>query len=128
MSVSGVSKWLIAAFVVALAACDDLPASFKRPPPPPPPLTLPPADGRAADIVIGDGYHYVVNYQGLEQSREKVFLRVARASAPELTYSDGLLAKQIAGAYCARYNRPLSPVAYGLFSMPAAWLFEGGCG
>jgi len=64
----------------------------------------------------------------LEQSRLKVFLRVARDSAPDLTYSDGLLAKRVAEDYCARYNRPLNPVAYGTFSNPNAWLFEGGCG
>lgn len=116
------------ALLLVLTACDDLPDEFKRPPPPPPPLTLPPADGRAAEIVPGDGFTYIVNYQALQQARLQVFLRVARASAPELTYSDGLLAKQIAEAYCALYNRPLNPVAYGTFSNPAAWIFEGGCG
>lgn len=110
---------------VVLSACDSLPDSFKRPPPPPPKLTLPHADGRQA-IVYNDGFDYVVNYQALEQSREKVFLRVAR-DGPDLTYSDGLLAKQIAVAYCARYNRLLNPVAFGTFSQPNAWLFEGGC-
>ncbi|MBC7476610.1 MAG: hypothetical protein H7317_00770 [Pseudorhodobacter sp.] len=115
------------ALCLALAACDSLPASFKRPPPPPPPLTLPPADGRQA-VLYNDGFDYVVNYQSLAQAREKVFLRVARNSAPDLTYSDGLLAKRVAEAYCARYNRPLNPAAYGTFSQPNAWLFEGGCG
>jgi len=113
--------------VLSVSACDDLPDSFKRPPPPPQPLTLPPADGRQT-ILYRDGFNYVVNYQALEQSRLKVFLRVARDSAPDLTYSDGLLAKRVAEDYCARYNRPLNPVAYGTFSNPNAWLFEGGCG
>ena len=112
---------------LTLAACDTLPASFKRPPPPPAPLTLPPADGRQA-MLWQDGFNYVVNYQALSKAREKVFLRVARASAPDLTYADGLLAKQVATAYCAKFNRPLNPVAYGTFSQPNAWLFEGGCG
>ena len=53
---------------------------------------------------------------------------VARTSAPDLTYADGLLAKQVATAYCAKFNRPLNPVAYGTFSQPNAWVFEGGCG
>jgi hypothetical protein len=115
--------------LVLLTGC-VMPESFKAPPPPPPPppLTLPLPDGRAADLQVeGDNYHYIVNYQALDQARLKVFLRVARASAPELTYSDGLLAKKVAEAYCAQYNRHLNPVAYGLFSTPGAWMFEGGC-
>lgn len=112
--------------LLALSACDNLPPSFKRPPPPPQPLTLPPADGRQA-VLYRDGFNYVVNYQGLDQSRLNVFLRVARASAPDLTYSDGFLAKEVAEAYCADYHRALNPGAYGTFSQPNAWLFEGGC-
>lgn len=92
-----------------------------------PPLTLPPADGRAAEVIIGDGYRYVANYQGLEQALDKVLLRVTRASAPELDYSDGLTAKKVAEAYCEGFNRGLDPVAYGKFSAPASWVFEGGC-
>lgn len=111
---------------LALTACADLPDSFRRPPPAPLPLTLPTADGRQA-MIWTDGFTYVVNYQALAQARKQVFLRVARASAPELTYSDGLLAKQVAEGYCAKYNRRLNPVAYGTFSQPDAWLFEGGC-
>ena len=91
------------------------------------PMTLPPADGRAAQIIIGDGFRYVVNLQGLDQSLGHVFLRVTRASAPEMDYSDGLTAKKVAEAYCAGFNRRLNPVAYGKFSAPASWLFEGGC-
>lgn len=91
------------------------------------PLTLPPADGRAAEIVIGDGFRYVVNYQGLDQSLGGVFLRVTRATPPEMDYSDGLTAKKVAQGYCAGFNRRLNPVAYGKFSTPASWLFEGGC-
>lgn len=120
-------SWISIVAMLALAGCDDVVASLRYPPLKPMPLTLPPADGRAAEIVIGDGYRYIVNYQALAQSREQVFLRVARASAPELTYSDGRLAKTVAEAYCHLYNRPLNPVAYGLFSAPNAWLFEGGC-
>ena len=112
---------------LTLSACDSLPDSFKRPPPPPPKLTLPPADGRQA-ILYSDGFNYVINYQALAQAREKVFLRVARDNGPDLTYSDGLLAKQVAMAYCAGYNRPLNAAAYGTFSQPNAWVFEGGCG
>ncbi len=94
---------------------------------PPGPLTLPPADGRAAEVGIGDGFRYVVNLQGLDQALGDVFLRVTRGSAPELGYADGLVAKKVAEAYCAEYNRKLDPAAYGKFSAPASWLFEGGC-
>lgn len=105
--------------VLALAACSE--------PAPQRPLTLPAADGRAAEIVIGDGFRYVVNQQALAQSLDQVYLRVTRASAPELGYADGLTAKTVAEAYCAGFNRALDPVAYGKFSVPASWLFEGGC-
>ena len=90
-------------------------------------MTLPPADGRAAEITIADGYRYVVNHQALEQALDHVVLRVTRTSAPEMTYSDGLTAKKVAEAYCVGFNRHLDPVAYGKFSTPASWLFEGGC-
>lgn len=127
MTVNVASKLVLLATLLALTACDDLPASFGRPPPPPQPLTMPPADGRAHIIVPGDGFRYVVNQQGLEQARGKVLLRVARASAPELTYSDGMIAKKVAQAYCAEFNRVVNPSAFGLFSAPSSWLFEGGC-
>ena len=113
-------------FAGLLSAC-EVPPSFIRPPPPPQPLTMPPADGRAHIIVPGDGFRYVVNQQGLEQARGNVVLRVARVSAPELTYSDGLIAKKIAQAYCAEFNRVVNASAFGMFSAPSSWLFEGGC-
>ncbi|MEO8244557.1 MAG: hypothetical protein ABI832_19860 [bacterium] len=109
----------IVASLVALTACS---APLVKPP-----LTLPPADGRIERVSIGDGYAYAVNYQALDQSREGVFLRVTRDSAPEMDYSEGLAAKRAAEAYCATYRRKLNPVAYGVFSTPASWLFEGGC-
>jgi hypothetical protein len=90
-------------------------------------MTLPIADGRAQEISIGDGYRYVVNQQALEQAYGKVFLRVTRATAPEMDYSEGLTASKVAEAYCAGYNRRVDPGAYGKFSVPASWLFEGGC-
>lgn len=124
-------RTLVPLAVLLLVGGCVLPEAFKAPPPPPPPpphpLTLPLPDGRAAEILFDDNFHYVVNYQALDQARLKVFLRVARATAPDMTYSDGLLAKKVAEAYCAQYNRHLNPVAYGLFSTPSAWLFEGGC-
>lgn len=94
---------------------------------PPRPMTLPAADGRAAPIIIGDGFRYVVNYQSLEQAGGKVVLRVTRATVPELDYADGLTAKKVAEAFCAGYNRALNPSAYGQFSAPASWVFEWGC-
>lgn len=113
------SSWLPSclAALLALAACDG----------PKGPLTLPPADGRAAQIIIGDGFRYVVNRQALEQAKGGVMIRVTRATAPELTYSDGLTAKKVAEAYCAEFNRGLNPSAYGQFSTPASWVFEWGC-
>lgn len=113
--------------LVLLAGCAAVPPSFARAPGTGQPLTLPAADGRAADVGIGDGFRYIVNRQALDQALGKVFLRVTRAGAPEMTYSDGLLAKRVAEAYCAEFNRELNPVAYGKFSTPASWLFEGGC-
>jgi len=91
------------------------------------PLTLPAADGRAAEIIIGDGFRYVVNRQALAQAQGGVLIRVTRATAPELDYSEGLTAKKVAEAYCGGYNRSLNPSAYGKFSSPASWVFEWGC-
>jgi len=91
------------------------------------PFALPPADGRASAVSIGDGFDYVVNLQALERAEGDVLLRVTRAVAPELTYSDGMRAKAVAEAYCAGFNRRLNPVALGAFSTPASWVFEGGC-
>jgi hypothetical protein len=93
----------------------------------PVPMTLPATDGRAHEVSIGDGFRYVVTLQALEQSLGGVVLRVTRASAPELDYSEGVTAKKVAEAYCAGFNRDLNTVAYGKFSAPASWLFEGGC-
>jgi hypothetical protein len=105
--------------MVVLAACAS--------PMAPVPLTMPAADGRASETVIGDGYRYVVTRQALDQALGGVVLRVTRASVPEFDYSEGLTAKKVAEAYCAGFNRRLNPVAYGKFSAPASWLFEGGC-
>lgn len=90
-------------------------------------LTLPPADGRASEIRLSDGYRYVITTRDSDLSLGGVWLRVTRASAPELTYSDGLAAKRAAEAYCAQFNRLLNPDALGRFAVPASWLFEGGC-
>lgn len=115
------------AVVLTMAGCDELPASFRAPPLPPVPLTQPAADGRAAQIIIGDGFRYIVNRQALAQAKGGVMIRITRATAPELTYSDGLTAKKVAEAYCAGFNRVLNPSAYGQFSNPASWIFEWGC-
>jgi hypothetical protein len=103
----------------ALASCAE--------PFPPRPLTLPAADGRAEQVVIGDGFRYVVNRQALSGAQGGVVMRITRASAPELDYSDGLTAKKVAEAYCAGFNRSLNPSAYGSFSTPASWVFGWGC-
>lgn len=123
----GLGRLLMVTLAGFLAGCDELPASFRAAPLPAVPLTLPAADGRATQIIIGDGFVYVVNRQALEQAMGGVMIRVTRASAPELTYSDGLTAKKVAEAYCAGFNRALNPSAFGRFSNPASWVFEWGC-
>jgi len=89
-------------------------------------MTLPPADGRV-ETVQHDLYSYQIARQTLEQSQGKVFLRVNRVNGPDMDYSEGQIAKDVAEAYCGRYNRQINPVAYGMFSAPGAWVFEGGC-
>lgn len=105
--------------LITLASCAE--------PLPQRPLAMPAADGRAAEILLGDGFRYIVNRRGLEQAQGGVVMRITRASAPELDYSDGLTAKKVAEAYCAGFNRGLNPSAYGKFSTPASWVFEWGC-
>ena len=78
-------------------------------------------------VIIGDGFRYFVNRRALEQAQGSVVMRITRATAPELDYSDGLTAKRVAEAYCAGFNRSLNPSAYGKFSTPASWVFEWGC-
>ncbi len=120
LGLGGLARRLTVGIVVlAVAGCDT---QIQKPA-----LTLPPADGRVELVSIGDGYTYAVTYQALAQSREGVFLRVTRNSAPDMHYSEGLAAKRAAEAYCAIYRRELNPVAYGIFSTPSSWLFEGGC-
>ncbi len=101
-------------FGLALSACGNAPSR---------PLTLPPADGRATSVVLGS-HHYDV---GRQQGTRGVFLRVTRADGPDLDYSDGLVAKEVATRYCDVYHRLLNPTAMGRFSVPASWIFEEGC-
>jgi hypothetical protein len=103
---------------LALSACSDAI--------PPQPMTLPPADGRP-EVVQHDSYRYEVGRQALAQAEGKVFLRVTRVGGPDMDYSEGMTAKAVAAEYCGKYNRRLNPVAYGMFSAPASWVFEGGC-
>lgn len=88
----------------------------------PQPLTMPPADGRA-QIVKLSPKSFVVS----RRANTGVTLRVTRIDGRDLDYSDGLLAKRAAAAYCATFNRPLDPAAMGHFSQPNAWLFDGDC-
>ena len=104
-------------FGLALSACATVP---------PQPMTLPPADGRA-ESVLHEAYRYDVGRRDMAEARGEGFLRVTRAGGPDLDYSDGLVAKRVAEAYCGHYNRSLDPVAYGMFSAPASWIFEVGC-
>lgn len=114
----GQGAYLAAGLLALLSACASAP---------PQPLTMPAADGRAAEVAPGDGFRYVVTRRAVDHALGGVVLRVTRAGAPELTYSDGLAAKRAAEAYCGQFNRGLDPRAFGRFSVPASWLFEGGC-
>lgn len=78
-------------------------------------------------IALGETYRYDVVPQALSQALGGETLRVTRIAGPGLTYSDGLAAKKAAEAYCAGQGKALHPGAFGAFSMPASWLFEGGC-
>ncbi|MEI6097182.1 MAG: hypothetical protein WCS20_02575 [Alphaproteobacteria bacterium] len=125
-------SWHLMVAALALTGCSDLPDALKAPsarpiPAPPMALPLPPADGRAADITIGDGRTFLVLYRQIDQARGGVALRITRQGLPELTYSDGLLAKRVAVAFCDQFNRPLNQITGGKFSQPNAWVFEGGC-
>ena len=105
------------ALVLAVSACAATP---------PQPMSMPPADGRAEQVQVGS-YRYDVGRQAVAAAQGQVVLRVTRAGGPDLDYSDGMTAKAVAVAYCGHYNRLLNPAAYGMFSAPASWIFEGGC-
>ncbi|MEO6298140.1 MAG: hypothetical protein ABIV25_01480 [Paracoccaceae bacterium] len=92
----------------------------------PQPMTMPPADGRA-ETVVHAPYRYVVGRQEMVQAAGRVSLRVTRDGGPDMDYSDGLVAKQVAEEYCAHYRRSLNHDAFGMFSAPASWIFDGGC-
>ena len=107
-----------AAFI-ALSACvppDDTPR----------PLTLPPADGRILSVVR-EPWPYDVSVQAMAQAQGRLSLRVSRRGGAELDYSDGYVARQVADDFCGQYNRHLNANAFGMFSAPASWVFEGGC-
>lgn len=91
-----------------------------------PPSTMPPADGRA-ERVQHDFYHYDVGMQASAQAQGGLSLRITRADGPDMDYSDGFTAKAVANDFCGHYNRKLNPGAFGMFSAPASWIFEGGC-
>lgn len=77
--------------------------------------------------VPGDFQAFEVVEQALGQALGGVTLRVTRLRGPALTYSDGMVAKLAAENYCAGRGKRLDPGAFGAFSLPASWLFEGGC-
>ena len=109
-------KRLVLGALCLLAACDA----------PAVPLTMPNADGRP-QIVTRLPYKYVVGAQVNETLRSHIFLRVTRQGGPDMDYSDGFIAKAVVVDFCARYNRKLDPSAFGAFSAPASWIFNGGC-
>ena len=86
------------------------------------PMTLPLADGRA-DTVLVPPFTYVVSRQPKPHGFE---MRVTR-DGRDFDYSEGLLAKRAAEAWCAKYNRSLAPRARAHFSVPNAWVFDGDC-
>jgi hypothetical protein len=85
-------------------------------------MTLPPADGRAHPVKLGL-QDFVINRRAADGNG----LRVTRVDGRDLDYSDGLVAKKAAEAYCTSYNRRLDPAAMGRFSLPNAWVFGGDC-
>lgn len=91
-----------------------------------PPLTMPMADGRDQPVQVS-GSNYVVNRRERGANRPGIDLRVTRVNGGDLDYSDGLRTKKAVEAYCATFNRPLDPRAFGRFSTPNAWVFEGDC-
>ncbi len=102
---------------LALSACAAVPLQ---------PMSMPPADGRAEQVQLG-AYHYDVGRQDMAAASARMVLRVTRAGGPDLDYSDGITAKAVAVAYCGQYGRAVNPAAYGMFSAPASWIFDGGC-
>ena len=109
----------ICAVFIALSACvapDDTPR----------PLTLPPPDGRIL-TVVREPWPYDVSVQAMAQAQGHLSLRVTRRGGAELDYSDGYIARQVAEDFCGQYNRKLNRNAFGMFSAPASWVFEGGC-
>lgn len=93
---------------------------------PPVPLPMPPADGKPIAMHYG-AYDFQVTLQSLAQADGGIVMRVARTNGPALDYSDGKIAKTVAEGYCASRGRGLNPAAYGMFSAPGSWVFEGGC-
>ncbi|OZA01640.1 MAG: hypothetical protein B7Y02_17410 [Rhodobacterales bacterium 17-64-5] len=88
------------------------------------PMTMPPPDGRGQTVKVSSR-SFVVNRR--VSQGQPAMLRVTRLNGRDLDYSDGLMAKKAAEAYCASYNRPLDPSAMGRFSAPNSWLFSGDC-
>lgn len=88
----------------------------------PTPLTMPPADGRG-QVVTATSQDFVVS----RRANPTVTLRVTRVNGPDLDYSEGVVAKRAAQAYCASFNRALDPAALGRYSLPNAWVFGGDC-
>lgn len=86
------------------------------------PMTMPPADGRAHPVKVGL-QRFVLN----RRMKDSMELRVTRIEGRDLDYSEGVLAKKAAEAYCAGFNRWLDPAAMGRFSLPNAWVFGGDC-
>ncbi len=90
------------------------------------PLTMPPPDGREQKVELLPRT-FIVNRRERGAIRPGISLRVTRLAGRDLTYSDAALAKQVADAYCATFNRVLNPRAVGRFSTPNSWVFDGDC-
>lgn len=105
--------------LMVLAGC--LPVEIPQNPPKVP-LTLPLVDGRGS-VVTRAPHDYRI---ARTQTAHGFEFRVTRLGR-NFDYSEGLLAKKAAEAWCQQYNRSFSTTALGRFSLPNAWVFDGDC-
>ncbi|GAB1480328.1 hypothetical protein MASR2M74_29030 [Paracoccaceae bacterium] len=69
-----------------------------------------------------EGVSYLADLQPTETGST---LRITRA-APDMTYDEGALAKQVGVQFCSGRGKRLAPWALGKFD-GGAWVFDGGC-
>jgi hypothetical protein len=86
------------------------------------PMTLPVIDGRAS-VVTRAPRDYSVSRTQTTHGFEFRVTRLGR----DFDYSEGVMAKKAAEAWCQKFNRSFSASAMGRFSQPNAWVFDGDC-